>query len=132
MATAVTPSSFRAVYPAFSSTTTYPDTQVTYWIAYADRLLYDAVRWADMRDDGIMMVVAHQLVLAARDAAAAAAGGAPGNVAGAVSSKSVGGVSVSYDTSAAVLANGGYWNLTSYGIQFWQLAMIVGIGGFQL
>ena len=132
MATAVTAASFRAVYPAFANTTTYPDAQVTYWIAYADRLLYDIVRWADMRDDGIMMVVAHQLVLAARDALAAAAGGAPGSVAGAVSSKSVGGVSVSYDTSAAVLSNGGYWNLSAYGIQFWQLAMLVGIGGFQL
>lgn len=132
MATAVTAASFRGIYPAFASTTTYPDAQVTYWISYADRLLYDTVRWSDMRDDGIMMVVAHQLVLAARDAAAAAAGGAPGSAAGAVSSKSVGGVSVSYDTSAAVLESGGYWNLTSYGIQFWQLARIVGIGGFQL
>jgi len=132
MATSVTPATFRANFPEFTDATKYPDTQVNFWIGYADTLLYDLCRWSTMRDYGIQLVVAHQLALAARNAAAGAGGGSPGSTAGAVSSKSVGGVSVSYDTGAAILANGGYWNLTSYGIQFWQLAMLVGIGGFQL
>ncbi len=132
MVTTVTAAIFRTNFPAFASTTTYPDAQVNFWLTYADTLLYDVCRWADMRDYGIQLVMAHQLTLAARDAVAAAAGGSPGSVAGAVSSKAVGGVSVSYDTSAAVLENGGYWNLTTYGIQFLQLALMVGTGGFQL
>lgn len=128
----VTTASFRQNFPEFADTTKYPDAQVTFWLGYATRLLYSVDRWADMLDDGIQFVMAHQLALAARSQAAASAGGAPGSTAGAVASKSVGGVSVSYDTGAALLQDGGYWNLTTYGIQFWQLAMLVGMGGFQL
>jgi len=130
MATDVTVETFLQNFPAFQSGVT--QAQVEFWIKYADKLLYDVCRWSDMREDGIQLVVAHQLTLALRDAQVAAAGGAPGTVQGAVSSKSVGGVSISYDTSSAVLSNAGYWNLTSYGIQFYQLALLVGTGGFQL
>jgi hypothetical protein len=129
MATDTTPETFWQAFPAFASV---PQSQVAFWIGYADKLLYDVCRWSDMREYGISLVVAHQLTLAARDNSVAAAGGLPGSVQGAVSSKSVGGVSVSYDTSSAVLSDGGYWNLTSFGIQFLQLARLVGSGGFQL
>jgi len=129
---AVTNADFRLNFPEFADVSKYPEAQVTFWRTYAERLLYDECRWSDMRDYGIQLVMAHQLTLAGRNAAAASAGGAPGSVQGAVSSKAVGGVSVSYDTTAALLQDGGYWNLTTYGIQFWQLAMLVGTGGFQL
>lgn len=128
----VTIASFRENFPEFADTAKYSDTQVTFWLGYATRLLYSVDRWSDMLDDGIQLVMAHQLTLAARNAAAAVAGGAPGAVQGAAASKAVGGVSVSYDTTAGLLQDGGYWNLTTYGIQFWQLAMLVGTGGFQL
>lgn len=129
---AVTNADFRQNFPEFADTTKYPDAQVTFWRTYAEKLLYDECRWSDMRDYGIQLIMAHQLTLAARNTAAVAAGGAPGSVQGAAASKAVGGVSVSYDTTAALLQDGGYWNLTTYGIQFWQLAMLVGLGGFQL
>jgi hypothetical protein len=129
---AVTVSDFRTNFPEFGDVTRYPDAQVTFWLGYADKLLYDECRWSDMRDFGIQLVAAHQLALWRRSMDAASAGGAPGGTAGAVASKAVGGVSVSYDTGAALLQDGGYWNLTTYGIQFWQLAMLVGTGGFQL
>lgn len=129
---AVTNESFREAFLEFADTTIYPEAQLSFWRTFAETLLYDRCRWADLRDYGIMLVMAHGLTLAARNAAAAAGGGSPGSVQGAVSSKSVGGVSVSYDTSAAKLDNAGYWNLTSYGVLFWQLAQTVGTGGFQL
>lgn len=129
---AVTNADFRENFPEFTDTAVYPEAQLTFWRMFAERLLYNQARWADMLDYAIQLVMAHGLTLAARNAAAAAGGGSPGSVQGAVSSKSVGGVSVSYDTSAATLDNGGYWNLTSYGVLFWQLANMVGIGGFQL
>lgn len=132
MATDVTPSILRTNFPEFADTAVYPEAQVQFWIDYGDMLLSNLCRWGTMRDIGIQLVAAHQLTLAARNAAAAAAGGDPGSVAGAVSSKAVGGVSVSYDTTAALLDNAGYWNLTTYGIQFYQLALLVGTGGFQL
>lgn len=129
---AVTSADFRQNFPEFADTTKYPEAQVTFWRTYAENLLYPVDRWSNMLDYAIQLVMAHQLALAARSAAAAAAGGAPGSVQGTTASKAVGGVSVSYDTTAALLQDGGYWNLTTYGIQFWQLAMMVGTGGFQL
>lgn len=130
---AVTNADFRANFPEFADVSKYPEAQVTFWRTYAENLLMpSACRWSNMLDYAIQLVMAHQLALAGRNAAAAAAGGAPGAVQGAASSKSVGGVSVSYDTTGALLQDGGYWNLTTYGIQFWQLAMSVGTGGFQL
>lgn len=128
----VTNAQFRLDFPEFTDTTVYPEAQLTFWRTFAETLLYDRCRWADLRDYGIELVMAHGLTLAARNVAAATSGGSPGSVQGAVASKSVGGVSVSYDTSAATLDNGGYWNLTSYGVLFWQLANTVGTGGFQL
>ena len=129
---AVSNADFRTNFPEFANVTTYPEAQLTFWRTFAETLLYDRCRWADLRDYGIQLVMAHNLALAARNAAAAGAGGTPGSVQGAVASKSVGGVSVSYDTYAATLDNAGFWNLTSYGVLFWQLARTVGTGGFQL
>lgn len=129
---AVTNADFRQNFPEFAGTSNYPEAQVTFWRTYAESLLQPPERWSNMLDYAVQLVMAHQLALAARSAAAASAGGAPGSTAGAVASKSVGGVSVSYDTGAALLQDGGYWNLTTYGIQFWQLAAMVGTGGFQL
>jgi hypothetical protein len=53
-------------------------------------------------------------------------------VAGPIASKSVGGVSISYDVGAVTIENAGHWNGSQYGIQFYQLAMIVGAGVTQL
>lgn len=36
------------------------------------------------------------------------------------------------DTGAVALQDGGFFNLTTYGIQFLQLARMVGTGGIQL
>ena len=69
---------FRTNFPEFASTTTYPEAQLTFWRTFAETLLYDQCRWADLRDYGIQLVMAHNLALAARNAAAAGAGGQNG------------------------------------------------------
>ena len=57
-----------------------------------------------------------------------------GKVQGSITSKSVGGVSVSMDNSAAVsdLNGWGAWKLTTYGTQFAQMAKLVGKGGMYI
>lgn len=40
---------------------------------------------------------------------------------GAIASKAVGSVSVSYDTGSASETDAGYWNATAYGRLYWQL-----------
>jgi hypothetical protein len=112
---------FRAAYPAFSDAVRYPDAMVTAQLAVA-AIRLDPVRWDTLLDSGVGLFVAHQLALTDRGASFAAP----------TASKSVDKVSVSYDTAAVSLVDGGYWNATPYGVQFLQLSRMIGAGGIQL
>lgn len=122
---------FRQDFPEFGNTTTYPDSSVSFWMTIAVSLV-NPDRWGVLTDQGIELVTAHHLVLAQRDQAAAAVGGAPGEMKGPTASKSVDKVSVSYDTGAVALSDGGFWNLTTYGVRFLTIARAMGAGGMQL
>lgn len=128
MPTTITPSSFRVRYPEFSDTATYPDATITAQIGVANLLLVSD-RWTEILDYASGLFVAHQLSLGRRAVAGGSIPGAPGGVA---TSRSVGGVSVGYDTSTGQIQDGGTWNLSIYGAQFLQLARLVGSGGIQL
>lgn len=127
----LTAAAFRVVYPEFSSTVTYTDATIDRLIALAVKLLPET-RWKDLLDDGIGLYVAHYLSLSARAARLASSSAIPGAVVGVLSAKAVDKVSASYDVSATTLEGAGHWNGTSYGVQFWQLAMMVGAGPVQL
>lgn len=122
---AVDAAKLRADFPEFANTATYPDAMVAFWLAFAARML-PADRWADLIDTGVELMTAHQLVLAAR------AGKGAGAIVAPQTAKSVDKVSVSYDTGAVRLENAGHWAGTSYGMQFLQLARMIGAGGMQL
>mgnify|MGYP005850182411 FL=1 len=51
---------------------------------------------------------------------------------GIVSSKSVDGASVSFDTSTGAEQGAGFWNVTVYGREYWQLIQMMGAGGVQI
>jgi hypothetical protein len=127
----VTPASFRVNFPEFTDATAYPDARITYWIGIAG-LRLNACRWSTLLDHGTELFVAHNLVLGRQAAMSAAGGGVPGQASGPTSSETVDKVSVSYDTGAAAIEDGGAWNLTTYGVQFLQLARLIGAGGIQL
>jgi hypothetical protein len=78
------------------------------------------------------MWVAHQIVLEKQAFDAASRGGDPGTKIGVIASKSVDGVSVSFDISSVTELNGGYYNQTMYGMRFWRLAKIRGSGPIQI
>lgn len=122
---------FREDFPEFSDTTKYPDSAVNLWMSLAINVL-PPDRWRDYLNIGIELFVAHNLTVAAGNQQTAAAGGAGGQVKGPVNSKSVDKVSVGYDSGAVSLEDGGFFNLTTYGIQLLQLARMIGTGGFQL
>jgi len=129
---AVTTTSFREMFPEFANVTTYPDPQVEMWVGVAASHVSTA-RWDSLADFGTMLFVAHNLVLGRMDQAAAAVNGTPGLAStGVVSSKSVGGVSVSYDTSSAMEPEAGHWGLTSYGVRFLRLLRLHGMGPVQV
>lgn len=127
----VTPATFRADFPEFTSTTTYTDAQVNLYIGLAGKLL-NADRWGDVLDYGTELFAAHHLALQAREAAAALAGGGVGVVTGPQASKAVGNVSAAYNSQAATFADAPFWNATAYGIRLYQLARLMGAGGVQL
>ena len=107
---------FTQNFPEFGNTTVYPTAQITFWIGQAYNAL-NAYRFDPMSLDlAASLYVAHNMVLAARDAAAAAAvGGLPGGTSGPLASKAAGGLSVSYDTGASSTAAAGIYNATTYG-----------------
>ena len=122
---------FRAALPEFADTAVYPDSLVLIWSNVATSFVNEA-RWAEVYDTGIYLVTAHHLVLGERDSLTAQVGGTPGQVTGPLSAKAVDKVSASYDTGAAVIDGGGFWNLTTYGIRYLSLARIFGAGGLQI
>lgn len=129
----VTATQFRLDYPEFTDTTKYTDSAINRQIGLAAYFL-SSCRWdANIVDYGTELYVAHYLVLGARAILTAAAGGIPGTGAmGPQASKTVDKVSTSNDTKAVTLADAGHWNSTLYGIQFYQMAMMVGAGAVQL
>jgi hypothetical protein len=121
----------REHFPEFSDTTMYPDGSIDFWLSVADASLKEPL-WAGLWDQGCELFAAHNIALGAMNQLTAESGGVPGTVKGPQTSKAVDKVSVSNDASAVTHMGAGHWNMTSYGIRFYQLARIVGAGGFQL
>lgn len=126
-----TVSDFRRDFPQFSDDTRYPNAAIEFRLNLADMLI-DGSAMGNMFPYLAELFVAHYMVLNAADTAAGALGGAGGATSGVVASKSVDKVSVSYDNSATLNADAGFWNFSRYGAEFWQLLMLFGYGGIQL
>jgi hypothetical protein len=123
---------FRLHFPEFADETTFPDPMIEFWSGIgASRL--NVKRWGDLLTHGIELLTAHFMTLAAMNLKAADSGNFGGTTGGGlVSNKSVGDVSVGYDTQSIALKDGGNYNMTYYGREFLYLARIIGIGGLHL
>jgi hypothetical protein len=125
---------FRAAFPEFADTSTYPNTMIGFWATLAEKLVLPAV-WSTCWEQGVQLYVAHEITLAAQSKKAAAVGGVPGSQGGIANSKTVGSVTVGYDSSGdrgTGEKDAGWWNLTTYGKQFIRLARIFGAAAIQL
>lgn len=122
---------FRTEFPEFSDTVLYPSTMITFWGTLAEKMVLECP-WGECRMDGIKLYVAHEITLAAQNAKSASVGGTPGSSGGIANSKTVGSVTVSYDSTSTSEKDAGWWNLTNYGKQFIRLARIFGAGAIQL
>ena len=123
---------FRATVPAFADPQDYTDAEIIPLLAMSDTSM-PIDRWGEFRDYGQAMFVAHFLSMDARNKRTAEAGGLPGAVGGGlVSSKGVGGASMSYDLGSATESDAGHWNTSSYGTIWYRFAMMVGMSGLQL
>lgn len=126
---------FRESFPQFS-VDLVPDMRVQFFLTLAGRLL-PAGRWGELWEDGVALYVAHNLTLELEATKSADGTGGINAAAGPVTSetKTVGSMSHSQTRAGAAaqgsaLLNAGQYNSTIYGQQFWQLAQVVGAGGF--
>jgi len=122
---------FRITFPEFGDATQYPTAMIMFWSAVAEMTL-SADRWGEMYAHGMSLFVAHHIAIAASNKSASTSGGTPGQSLGVIESKSVGSVSVSYDTSSSTEMNAGHWNQTIYGRQYIRLARTLGPVLYQL
>lgn len=122
---------FREAYPEFNDTAKFPDSMISGWATVA-QLQVRCRRWKSQYNLGVNLYIAHEITLESQQQAAATAGGSPAGPSGIVNSKTVGSVTVAYDTASAVEKDAGHWNLTMYGRQFIRLARMFGAGPVQL
>ena len=127
----MTVSQFRELYPAFSEAL-YPDLSVETRLALGEAFLSEKV-WKPqtVRIHAVGLYAAHFLA-AYGSASAGGSGRSDGSGMGVVSSKSVDGASISYDTGSTVEQGAGFWNSTPYGRELWQLMRVFGAGAIQL
>ncbi|KAF1025809.1 MAG: hypothetical protein GAK29_01671 [Acinetobacter bereziniae] len=133
----ITELSFREAMPMFADAVDYPPFQFEFYLKLGKKLLPES-RWGDPNDPeslidyGLTLFVAHYLTLYQRSMTLADLGGDTGKVIGNETSKSVDSVSKSMDVSGVLMTDAGHWNMTSFGVQFYQLMLMVGTGGIQL
>lgn len=112
---------FIAGFPEFTDQTFFPVATFNFWALQAD----DNTGWTRRMTPGQQMLakclyVAHNVALARRDVVMSAMGNAPGQVTGALASKSVDKVAASYSATTTI-DNAGPWNATLYGQRFYQM-----------
>lgn len=119
---AVTPTTFKARYTEFASTS---DARVQVYIDDAELEMNEA-QWGDLYDRGLSALTAHLLSIADKNAAS---GGAGTSLPGKVLGRSVGSVSTQFVGSTITKSTTvDYFLSTSYGTDYWRLAQMVGLG----
>lgn len=127
----VSPADFRQAFPAFASVVDYPDESVAQYLLEATIRL-NASRFGDLLNTVIGLYAAHHLAAEFADKRNAARGAAPGQQSGALTSKSVGGISASYAGESVIEQGAGFWNQTQFGRRLYRLLRLGGMGGVQL
>lgn len=117
---------FVAAFPEFGVASTYTPEKVTLWIDDG-YLAFDPSVFGARLDLLVMLYVAHNLTL---DGQNMRAGAQIGATSGPIASKSIGGVSVSYDVGATITQNAGIYNGTSYGQRLVTMVQGMARGGF--
>lgn len=125
----VTVAEFTEDFPEFSVgpyTSTTPIIQRALTIAES---ITDERRWAALYRLGVELYAAHLLSLRKLAYDDAQGGGTSGQESGPMASRSVGPVSVSYDSASTAKSTPDELNLTTYGRRYASYANMVGMGG---
>ena len=124
---------FRAMFPAFADTTKFPDLMVQTWLDMGWTMTNDC--WGSKRPLGQGLWTGHELYKFGPGGLTSVPPGAQyiaNGLTGATNSKSVGPVSVGYDTTLTKIERAGPYNASIYGQQYFQMAMQYGTGPIQV
>lgn len=107
---------------------------INYWITVAGYTLSNSARWGDLFYLGAELFVCHNLVVEAWAAQGSPASQQliPGLAKGAIAAKSAGDVSISYNNAVVMDPAAQHWNLSVFGLRFWKLIQMVGMGPIQV
>lgn len=119
---------FRNAFGQFADTTKYPYARLDA-LASLGYLQFLIDPWGTTQDYAVQLFVAHMLYM---QGPTGASGAASGGSSGAVQSKSVDKVSVSYDVAAGTYEGAGWYNLSPYGVDLYRLIRIYGAGPRQI
>lgn len=122
---------FRTEFPEFSDTSVYPSTMILSKSFVAELQVLECT-WKRMRPYAVKLYVAHELTISSQNVKAAKVGGVPGTSGGIANTKTVGSVTVGYDSNTSTEKDAGWWNRSTYGQEFIRLARIFGAGAIQL
>ena len=112
---------FRLNFPEFTDVVRFPDSVISYHAGVAE-CLHSSEAFRCAYTPIINLYVAHYITMAARASTATASGGTSTAGSGAISQKSIGSRSISYDTGQTTIIYGaGHWNSTPYGLQYIDL-----------
>jgi hypothetical protein len=115
-----TAAEFRARFPEYASD---PPSDATIEVYIADAALFvDECAWGTKYELGILYYAAHLLTLALESAS-----GAAGGVSGAVASRAVDGVSVSYTNAQPKDQSEAWFNSTTYGQRYLNMLQTLGL-----
>lgn len=106
---------FIEAFPEFREA---PESRVRMFLANASATVADGRFGAETMFGRFLHAAHHLAVLGSASEGDRSTGG---KVTGAIASKAVGSVSVSYDVAGSAETDAGYWNATGYGRLFWGL-----------
>jgi hypothetical protein len=122
---------FRLDFPEFSDALVYTNNIITFWSNLGEQVI-SSDAFGSVYTQAVNLFTAHNISLAIKNIEQSSAGGQPGTIGGAIESKAVGSVNISYDTTDASYKDAGFWNQTVYGRQYFYLVKLFGQGCYQL
>ena len=114
-------SDFKNRFPEFN---TIDDTRIQLFLDDSDLMV--STKWGKLRKLGILYLTAHNLAVSQITDTGVTS--SPKNIA----SKSVEGVSVTYESGSPMDSKYNYFNTTSYGKRYIELKMQISVGGARL
>lgn len=128
--TPLTPTVFRSRFPGFQNPALYPDSQISFYLALAGKMLV-ADRWGNVLEEGQQLFTAHFLALD-QLAMRAGVGGIAGTAVGVLTGGTVDKVTYSRDVQSIMEDGAGHWGMTTYGLQYLRFARMMGAGPMQV